>query len=137
MLVVFAVIAVMVQVGCATAETYASASMKQELLHPKGFDMIWSCGGRSGWSRVFFQEDNEKIVADIAVVDIEDVDINKPENFGPERCTTEAKLTDNGVIFHGCSSAGRDVSLAYDPGNKLTPFKGSGPDCPRIELNPR
>lgn len=157
-LVVFAVVAVMVLVGFATAETkgseekisqinedqtnkgqvtYASSSMKQALLDPKGFDMMWSCGGRSGWSRVLFREDGKKIVADITVVEIENVDINKPENYGPERCTTEAKLTDNGVIFNGCSSASRDIPLAYDPENKITPFKGSGPDCPRIELSPR
>jgi len=157
-LVVFAVVAVMVLVGFATAETkgseekmsqinkdqtikgqvtYASSSMKQALLDPKGFDMFWSCGGRSGWSRVFFREDGMKIVADITVVEVEDVDINKSENFGPERCTTDAKLTDNGVIFSGCSSASRDIPLAYDPGNTITPFKGSGPDCPRIELSPR
>lgn len=118
-------------------ETYASASMKEALLDPKGFDMNWYCGGRSGWSRVFFREDDRKIVADIAAVEIENVDINRPEYYGPERCTTEAKLTDKGVIFTGCSSAMRDIPLAYDPGNKITPFKGSGPDCPRIELSPR
>lgn len=157
-LVVFAVVAVMVVFGFASAETkgpeekisqvkedqthkgqgtYASASMKQDLLHPNGFDMIWSYGGRSGWSRVFFRDDGEKIVADIKVVDIENVDINQQEFYTSESCTGNAKLTDNGVIFDGCSNASRDILLAYDPGNKLTPFKGSGPDCPRIELSPR
>ena len=157
-LVGFAVIAVMVQVNCAIAETkgaeekitqtkedqtiksqetYSSVSMKQALLDPKGFDMNWTCGGRSGWSRVFFKEDDKKIVADIVVVEVENVDINRPENFAPERCTTENKLTDNGLIFNGCSSAMHNIPLAYRPESKIVVFKGSGPDCPKVELSPR
>ena len=155
-LIVFAVVAVMVQVDCAMAEAKRSEglvaavkegqtvtgqgvdapSMKQVLLNPKGFDMDWSCGGKSGRSRVFFLEDG-KIIAEIRVVDIESVDINNPVNFGAESCTSYAKLTDSGIIFNGCSSASWDIPLAYDPGNKKTPFKGSGLNCPRIELRPR
>jgi hypothetical protein len=134
-LVVFAVVAVMVQADCAMAED--APSMKQVLLNPKGFDMDWSCGGKSGRSIVFFREDGKKIIADINVVDVKDVDINNPINYGLESCTTDAKLTDNGIIFNGCSSASRVIPLAYDQGNKKTPFKGSGVNCPRIELSPR
>jgi hypothetical protein len=43
----------------------------------------------------------------------------------------------NGINIKGCGSASRDIPLAYDPGNKKTPFKGSGVNCPRIELRPR
>jgi len=140
-LAVFAMVAVMVQFDYVMAQTkdhgVDAPSMKQVLLNPKGFDMVWSCGGRSGWSRVFFQDDGKKIVADITVVDIKDVDINNPEYFGPERCTTDTELTDKGIIFNGCSSASRNIPLTYDPGNKKTPFKGSGPNCPKIELSPR
>jgi hypothetical protein len=156
-LVVFAVVAVMVQVDCAMAETKRSEgmvtpvkedqiikgqgvdapSMEQVLFNPRGFDMDWSCSGKSGHSRVFFLREDEKIVVDIRVVDIENVDINNPINFGAESCTTFAKLTDKGIIFNGCSSASWDIPLAYDPGNKKTPFKGSGVNCPRIELSPR
>jgi hypothetical protein len=156
-LVVFAVVAVMVQVDCAMAETKRSEgmatpvkedqiikgqgvdapSMEQVLLNPRGFDMVWTCGGKSGHSRVFFLREGEAISAQIVVVDIENVDINNPINFGAESCTTNAKLTDKGIIFNGCSKASWDIPLAYDPGNKKTPFKGSGVNCPRIELSPR
>lgn len=156
-LVVFAVVAVMAQVDSAIAETknpeglvtpvkedhvikgkgVDAPSMEQVLLNPKGFDMVWSCGGKSGRSRVFFLREGEAISAQIVVVDIENVDINNPINFGAESCTTYEKLTDKGIIFNGCSSASWDIPLAYDPGNKKTPFKGSGVNCPRIELSPR
>jgi hypothetical protein len=156
-LVVFAVVAVMVQVNCAMAETKRSEgmvtpvkedqtikgqgvvapSMKQVLFNRKGFDMDWFCGGKSGRSVVFFREDGKKIVADIRVVDIKDVDINNPIHYGSESCTTEAKLTDNGIIFNGCNPASRDIPLAYDPLNEITPFKGSGVNCPSIALSPR
>jgi hypothetical protein len=99
--------------------------------------MVWTCGGKSGHSRVIFLREGEAISAQIYVVDIENVDINNPINFGAESCTTNAKLTDKGIIFNGCSSASWDIPLAYDPGNKKTPFKGSGVNCPRIELSPR
>jgi len=154
-LVVFAVVAVMVRADCAMAETKGSdgmvtpvqgeqaiqgkgvdaPSMEQVLLNPRGFDMEWSCGGHSGHSRVFFLRKDEKIIAEIRVIDIETVDINNPVNFGAESCTTFQELRDNGIIFFGCSSASWNIPLAYDPGNKKTPFKGSGGDCPKIELN--
>jgi hypothetical protein len=156
-LVVFAVVALMVRVDCAMAETKRSdemvtpakedqtiksqgmdaPSMQQVLLNPRGFDMDWSCGGKSGHSRVFFLREDEKIVADIRVVDIEDVDINNPINFGAESCTSYVELRDSGIIFFGCRSDSWNIPLAYDPGNKKTPFKGSGVNCPRIELSPR
>lgn len=156
-LVMFAVVAMMVLVDCAMAETKRSdgmvtpvkvdqaikgqgadvPSMEQVLLHPRGFDMDWSCGGKSGHSRVFFLREGEKIVADIRVVDVEDVDINNPINFGAESCTSYAELRDGGIIFYGCRSDSWNIPLAYDPGNKKTPFKGSGVNCPRIELSPR
>jgi hypothetical protein len=140
-LVVFAVVGVMVQVDCAMAQTKGqevdAPSMKQVLLNPKGFDMNYSCQSRSGWSRVFFQDDGKKIVADITVVNIKNVDINKPENFLLESCTGDAQLIAGGVMFTGCSDESRNVFLAYDPGNKKTPFRGSGRDCPSIELSPR
>ena len=60
----------------------------------------------------------------------------------PRKLTTPARTIvmalSNGIIFNGCSSTtSRDTPLAYDPGNKKTPFKGSGVNCPRIELSPR
>jgi hypothetical protein len=140
-LVVFSMVGVMVQVGCATAETKGQGvdapSIRQALLNPKGFDMDWLCGGKSGHSVVYFREDGEKIVAEIRVVDIENVDINNPINFGAESCTSYTKLTDRGIIFYGCSSDSWDIPLAYDPENKKTPFKGSGVNCQRIGLSPR
>jgi hypothetical protein len=156
-LVVFAVVAVVVRVDCSIAETKRSEGMvtpvkedqaikgqgvnapsvKQALLNSRGFDMDWSCGDKSGRSIVFFLEDDKMIVADIQVVDIQKVDINDPRYYGLERCTTNAKLTDNGIIFNGCSFASRNIPLAYDPGNVKTPFKGSGENCSRIELSPR
>jgi len=157
LVVVIAVVAVMVQVDCAMAETKRpegmatpvkedktnkgqgvdASSMKQVLLNPKGFDMNYSCQSRSGWSRVFFQNDGKKIVADITVVDIHNVDTNKSENFMLESCTGGAQLMADGVMFTGCSDESRNIFLAYDPGNKKTPFRGSGRDCPSIELSPR
>lgn len=156
-LVVFAVVAVMAQVDCALAETKKpegmatpvkedqtvtgqaadAPSMLQILLNPKGFDMYWTCGDKSGHSRVFLFREGEKIVADIRVVDIENTDINNPVNFGAESCTSYAKLTDNGIIFNGCNPASWDIPLAYDQGDKKTPFKGSGVNCPMIALSPR
>lgn len=142
-LVVFAVVAVIVQVDCAMAETKGSdsRSMKQVLLNRKGFDLVWSCGGKSGHSRVFFLEgeklETEKLVAEIRVVDIENVDVNNPINFGAESCTSYTKLTESGIIFYGCSAATWDIPLAYDPGDKTTPFKGSGANCQSIALSPR
>ena len=130
----FSVVAVTAQADCATAD---APSMKQVLFDPKGLDMDWSCGGKSGRSLVFFREDGKRIVTDIRVIDIEGVDINNPAPYGSESCTTDARLTDNGIIFNGCSSAGRDIPLAYDPENRKTPFKGSGVNCPRIELGSR
>jgi hypothetical protein len=131
-LVVFALVAVMVQVDCAMAED--APSMEQVLLNLKGFTMDWSCGGNTGHSRVFFLRKDEKIIAEIRVIDIENVDINNPVNFGAESCTTFQELRDNGIIFFGCPSATWNIPLAYDPGNKKTPFKGSGENC-KIELN--
>jgi hypothetical protein len=158
-LVVLAAIAVIAEVDCAMAEPGRSGgsatpvkggqaikgqgevapSMEQVLLNPKGFDMVWSCGGNSGHSRVFFLREGEEkeIVAEIRVVDIENVDINNPVNFGAESCTTYAKLTKNGIIFFGCTSASWDIPLVYDPGNRKTPFKGSGVDCKSIALSSR
>ena len=133
-LVGFAVVAAIVQVDSARAD---APSMKQVLFDPKGLDMDWSCGGKSGRSLVFFREDGKRIVTDIRVIDIEDVDINNPVHYGSESCTTDVRLTDNGIVFNGCSSAGRDIPLAYDPENRKTPFKGSGVNRPRIELGPR
>lgn len=138
LLVVIAVVAVvagMVQTDCAMAVD--AASIQQVLLNPRGFDVYWTCEGKSGHSRVFFVLESEKIVADIRVVDIENADINNPINFGAESCTSYAKVTDSGIIFYGCSSASWDIPLTYDPGNKETPFKGSGPNCPSIALSPR
>jgi len=132
-LVVLAVIAVMVQVDCAMAEN--APSMEQVLLNPQGFTMDWSCGGNTGHSRVFFLRKDEKIIAEIRVIEIENVDINNPVNFGAESCTTFQELRDNGIIFFGCTSATWNIPLAYDPGNKKTPFKGSGENC-KIELSP-
>jgi len=138
---VFAVVGVMVQVDCAMAQTKGQTvdtqSMTQVLLNPKGFDMIYSCQSRSGWSRVFFQDDGKKIVADITVANIKNVDTNKPENFMLESCTGSAQLMSDGVMFTGCSDESRNIFLAYDTGNKKTPFRGSGRDCPSIELSPR
>lgn len=134
-------IGVLVLVGFLATETYGveekTALMKEDLLNPRGFDMLWSCGGRTGWSRVFFRADETKIVADIEGFDIENVDINKPENFGPESCTADEQLADNGIIFNGCGPAIRGILLAYNPENRLTPFKGGGASCARIELNSR
>ena len=132
-LVVLAVIVVMVQVDCAMAED--APSMEQVLLNPQGFTMDWSCGGNTGHSRVFFLRKDEKIIAEIRVIEIENVDINNPVNFGAESCTTFQELRDNGIIFFGCTSATWNIPLAYDPGNKKTPFKGSGENC-KIVLSP-
>lgn len=156
-LVVFTVIAVMTQVDGSMAETKSpgetvtaakadqtikgqgvdAASIRQALLNPKGFDMDYSCLSRSGHSRVFFREDGQKIVTDISVVDIKNVDINKTGNFELESCTNNAQLTEGGVMFNGCSDESRNVFLAYDPGDRKASFKGSGRDCAKIELSPR
>jgi hypothetical protein len=156
LLVVFAVVAVMAWVDCAMAEMMRSGgmvtpvkedqtikgqgadtpSMEQVLLNPRGFSMVWTCGGKTGHSRVFFLREGEAISAQIRVVDIENVDINNPVNFGAESCTTNAKLRDNGIIFNGCSVASWDIPLSYDPGNKKTPFKGGNERCSIIELSP-
>jgi len=153
-LVVLAVVGAMVQVDCALAETKGpegmvtpvkedqaikgkgvdATSMEQVLLNPQGFNMEWSCGGKTGHSRVFFLRKEEKIIAEIRVIDIDAVDINKPENFGAESCTTFQELRDNGIVFFGCTSASWNIPLAYYPGEK-TPFSGSGVDCPRIALS--
>jgi hypothetical protein len=139
--VVVAVVAVMVRVDCAMAQTKGQGvdapSIKQVLLDRKGFDMHYSCRSRSGWSRVFFHEDGKKILADVTVVDIKNVDINKSENFMLESCTGGAQLMDDGIMFTGCSDESRNIFLAYDPGNMKAPFKGSGRDCASIELSPR
>ena len=54
----------------------------------------------------------------------------------PRKLTTPARTIvmalSNGIIFKGCSSASRDIPLNYDPGNKKTPLKGSGVNCPRL-----
>jgi hypothetical protein len=133
-LVGFAVVAVTVQVDSAIAD---APSMKQALFDPKGHEMDWSCGGKTGRSLVFFREDGKRIVTDIRVIDIEDVDINNPVHYGSGSCTTDARLTDTGIIFNGCGSVARDIPLTYDPEDRKTPFKGSGVNCPRIELGPR
>lgn len=152
-----AVVAAMVQSEFAVAETKeaggmgASAkkdptgnvqgvdapSIKQALLMPRGFDMRYSCHTRAGWSRVFFRDDGSRIAADITVVDIKNVDINRSENFALESCTGEAQLTAGGIMFTGCSDEIRNIFMAYDPGNKGASFKGSGRDCPSIALSPR
>ena len=155
-LVVFAVVAVMVQVDSAMAETkgpegmvtpvkedqtikgkeVGAPSMVEVLLNPQGFNMDWICGGKSGHSRVFFLRKDEKIVAEIRVIDIDTVDINNPVNFGAESCTTFQELRDNEIIFFGCTSASWNIPLAYYPEDKKTPFSGSGVNCPRIALSP-
>lgn len=141
-LVVFAAVGIMVQVVCATAaetkgQGVVEPSMKQVLLNSKGFDMDWFCGDKAGRSEVFFREDSNKIVADIRVIDIKDIDINNPILYGSESCTTEATLSNDGIIFNGCSPASREIPLGYDPGNKKTPFSGTGVNCPMIELSLR
>lgn len=113
-----------------------SISMKQVLLNPRGFNMEWSCGNKSGHSRVFFLEESGNIVTEIRVLDIENVDVNNPINFGEESCNSYAKLTDKGIIFYGCRSTAWDIPLTYYPGDEKTPFKGSGTDCNKIALSP-
>lgn len=132
---IFVLVCLFVGVAAGAGQGVEAPSMKQVLLNPKGFNMEWSCGTKTGHSRVFFLEKNESIVAEIRVIDIENVDINNPVNFGPESCTSYAKLTDNGIIFYGCSSVSWDIPLAYDPVDKSTPFKGGGPNCKRIALS--
>jgi hypothetical protein len=133
-LAVVAVVAVMVQIDCTMAAD--APSMEQVLLNPQGFIMEWTCGGKSGNSRVFFLRKDEKIIAEIRVIDVDSIDVNNPVNFGAESCTTFQELRDNGIIFFGCTSASWNIPLAYDPGNKKTPFKGSGVNCPKIEFHP-
>lgn len=133
---IFLTVCLFVGVTAGTGHGVEAPSIKQVLLNPHGFNMVWSCGAKSGHSRVFFLEKNENIVAEIRVIDIENDDINNPINFGAESCTSYAKLTDKGIIFYGCSSASWDIPLAYDAVDKNTPFKGSGRDCTKIALSP-
>lgn len=132
---IFILVCLFVGVIAGTGQGVEAPLMKQVLLNPKGFNMEWSCGTKNGHSRVFFLEKNENIVAEIRVIDIENVDINNPINFGAESCTSYAKLTDQGIVFYGCSSVSWNIPLAYDPGDKSTPFKGGGPNCTRIALS--
>ena len=156
LLVVVAVVTGMLQVDCARAETkgpegkvtpvketqtirgkgVAATSMEQVLLNPQGFSMEWMCGDKSGHSRVFFLRKDEKIIAEIRVIDIDTVDINNPVNFGAESCTTFQELRDDGIVFFGCTSASWNIPLAYNPEDKKVPFSGSSVDCPRIALTP-
>ena len=142
-LVVSAVVAVMLQVDCAMAEEKGpegmvtpvkedqtikgkgvdAPSMEEVLLNPKGFNMEWSCGGKSGHSRVFFIRQDQKIFAEIRVIDIEAVDINNPVNFGAESCSTFQELRVNEIVFFGCTPASWNIPLAYDPGDKKTPLR--------------
>lgn len=133
---IFLTVCLFVGVTAGTGHGVEATSIKQALLIPHGFQMEWSCGAKTGHSRVYFLEKNENIVAEIRVVDIENVDINNPINFGAESCTSYAKLTDKGIIFYGCNSASWDVPLTYDAGDKDTPFKGGGRDCQNIALRP-
>jgi len=59
----------------------------------------------------------------------------------PRKRTPPARIIvmalSNGINFNGCSSYSRDIPLSCDPGNKKTPSKGSGVNCPRIEFSPR
>ena len=59
----------------------------------------------------------------------------------PRKLVTPARTIvmalSNGIIFYGCGYASRDIPLDYDSGNKKSPFKGSGVNCPRIELSTR
>jgi hypothetical protein len=148
LLIVFAMAGMMVLVSCATMEPKkseekispvkqaqantvqgadASSSMKQVLLNPKGFYMRWTCHGNSGISTVVFREDANDLVA---VID-------NSRNSRLLSCTSDAKFTDNGIIFNGCNVGSRDIPLTYDPGNKETPFKGSkGGACSSVELSP-
>lgn len=132
---IFILACLFVGVTAGTGQGVEAPLLKQVLFNPKGFNMEWACGTKTGHSRVFFLEKNDSIVAEIRVIDIENVDINNPINFGAESCTSYAKLTDKGIIFYGCNSASWDIPLAYDPGDKNTPFKGGGPDCTRIALS--
>jgi hypothetical protein len=156
LLVVVAVATAMFQVDCAGAETngpggkvtpvkedqaikgkgVAATSMERVLLNPQGFNMEWTCGGKSGHSRVFFLRKDEKILAEIRVIDIDTVDINNPANFGAESCTTFQELRDDGIVFFGCTSASWNIPLAYYPEDKKIPFSGSSVGCPRIALSP-
>ena len=91
-----------------TQATDASSSMKQVMLNPKGFNMDWNCRGMLGRSSVVFRDVGSKIVVDI-------------DSYGMGGCTTDVKITDNGILFDGCRE--RDFVLTYDPGNPI-PFKG-------------
>ena len=129
-LVAFAVVAMMVPVGANKVQAEdTSPSMKQVLLSPKGFDMDWTCTTRGlssldGRSHVVFREDGIKIA----------VKINSNQS---RDCTTDAKLTDNVVVFDGCDITTHDITLSYDPGNKKIPFKGRAFGCSRVVLSPR
>ncbi len=134
--IIILIVCVFVGVIAGTGHAVEAPSIKQALLIPKGFDLEWLCGARSGHSRVIFLEEEEKIIAEIRVIDIENVDINNPVNFGAESCSSYAKLTDKGIIFYGCNPVMWDIPLAYDPGDTNTPFKGSGRECAKISLIP-
>lgn len=156
-LAVSVVIAAMAQAGGVTAETRSAAgkatagkadqdvkgqgmdaaSIRHALLNPNGFDMNYSCLGRSGHSRVIFREDGQNFVADISVIDIKNVDMSKSENFELETCTSNAQLSEGGVMFSGCSDESHNIFLAFEQGNKKTAFMGHGRDCPMVELSPR
>jgi hypothetical protein len=129
-MVVFAMVAAIVPVGAdAVQAADTSPPMKQVLLNPKGFDMTWTCNASygatiDGRSHIVFRQDGDTIA----------VEINSYMHGG---CNSQAVLTDNTVMFDGCHIASHYTTLSYDPGNKKTPFKGTGWDCPRVELSPR
>ena len=129
-MVVFAMVAVMVPVGANEVQAAdTSPPMKQVLLNPKGFDMTWTCIASygatvDGRSHIVFRQDGNTIA----------VEINSYTHGG---CNSQAVLTDNTVMFDGCHIASHYTILSYDTGNKITPFKGTGWDCPRVELSPR
>ena len=129
-LVVFAMVAVTVPVDADEVQAEdTSPPMKQVLLNPNGFDMAWTCNASygasiDGRSHIVFRQDGNTVIVEI--------DSNM---YG--RCNSQAALTDNTVMFDGCHIASHNTTLSYDPGNKKTPFKGTGWDCPRVELRPR
>lgn len=88
--------------------------MKRALLNEGGFNVDWTCEYSRGGSKVGFREDGQKLIVDI-------------DNLSRGSCKSEARMTNAGVAWNGCS--GGNIVMTYQPGNRDVPFTGKGSQC--------
>jgi hypothetical protein len=92
------------------------------LLSPAGWTLHWrGCNPppESGEGEAIFEAQGGKVLAKLAP--------------SPDvRCSSEVAMSSSGYTFKGCRDPG--ITIAFDPNDRVYPFKGKGYNCSEYKL---